>query len=96
MNVDFDLGSVIGRMVLLNLLLYFAPTPGGSGIAEGGFVLLFNEFLPSGMVGIVAVAWRFIVEYVPFFVGFYFTIKAFGEDFMNAKQKAAEAKKKSL
>jgi hypothetical protein len=47
------------------------------------------------MVGIVAVAWRFIVEYVPFFVGFYFTIKAFGEDFMNAKQKAAEAKKKS-
>ena len=46
------------------------------------------------MVGIVAVAWRFIVEYVPFFVGFYFTIKAFGEDFMLAKQKA-EAKKKS-
>lgn len=95
MHVDFDLGSVIGRMVLLNLLLYFAPTPGGSGIAEGGFVLLFNEFLPSGMVGIVAVAWRFIVEYIPFFVGFYFTIKAFGEDFMSAKQKAAEKKKSS-
>lgn len=94
MDADFDLGSVIGRMVILNLLLYFAPTPGGSGIAEGGFVLLFNEFLPSGMVGIVAVAWRFIVEYVPFFIGFYFTIKAFGEDFVSAKQKAEE--KKSL
>ena len=95
MDADFDLGSVIGRMVILNLLLYFAPTPGGSGIAEGGFVLLFNEFLPSGMVGIVAVAWRFIVEYVPFFIGFYFTIKAFGEDFVSAKQKAKEEKKLS-
>ncbi|MBQ8682216.1 MAG: flippase-like domain-containing protein [Selenomonadales bacterium] len=95
MDANFDLGSVIGRMVLLNLLLYFAPTPGGSGIAEGGFVLLFNEFLPKGMVGIVAVAWRFIVEYIPFFIGFYFTIKAFGEDFVNAKQKAQAAKKHS-
>lgn len=95
MDADFDLGSVIGRMVILNLLLYFAPTPGGSGIAEGGFVLLFNEFLPSGMVGIVAVAWRFIVEYIPFFIGFYFTIKAFGEDFVSAKQKAKEEKKLS-
>lgn len=87
MEADFDLASVMGRMMILNLILYFAPTPGGSGIAEGGFVLLFNQFLPSGMVGIVAVAWRFIVEYVPFFVGFYFTIKAFGEDFMSYKQK---------
>lgn len=87
MEADFDLVSVMGRMMILNLILYFAPTPGGSGIAEGGFVLLFNQFLPSGMVGIVAVAWRFIVEYVPFFVGFYFTIKAFGEDFMSYKQK---------
>ncbi|MBO5244958.1 MAG: flippase-like domain-containing protein [Selenomonadales bacterium] len=95
MDADFDLGSVIGRMVILNLLLYFAPTPGGSGIAEGGFVLLFNEFLPSGMVGIVAVARRFIVEYVPFFICFYFTIKAFGEDFVSAKQKAKEEKKLS-
>ncbi len=85
LGVEFDIFDVMGRMILLNLLLYFAPTPGGSGIAEGGFILLFAPFLPSGVVGIVAVAWRFIAEYLPFLVGFYFTIKAFGEDFMHRK-----------
>ena len=42
-------------MVLLNLVLYFSPTPGGSGVAEAGFVVLFSELLPGGLVCIMAV-----------------------------------------
>lgn len=82
MGVNVNLSQVIGRMILLNLLLYFAPTPGGSGIAEGGFVFLFSSFLPSGTVGIAAVAWRIIVEYIPFIIGLYFTVKVFGHKFL--------------
>lgn len=82
MGVTVNLSQVIGRMILLNILLYFAPTPGGSGIAEGGFVFLFSSFLPSGTVGIAAVAWRIIVEYLPFVIGLYFTIKVFGHNFL--------------
>ncbi len=81
MGVTIDLARVMGRMIFLNIFLYFAPTPGGSGIAEGGFVLLFNQFLPSGTVGIAAVAWRIIAEYLPFAFGLYFTVKVFGQDF---------------
>ena len=77
----------MGRMIFLNILLYFAPTPGGSGIAEGGFVLLFSEFLPSGTVGIIAVAWRIIAEYLPFSIGFYYTIKVFGREFLTKQLK---------
>jgi uncharacterized protein (TIRG00374 family) len=82
MGVAVNLSQVIGRMILLNILLYFAPTPGGSGIAEGGFIFLFSSFLPSGTVGIAAVAWRIIVEYLPFVIGLYFTIKVFGQNFL--------------
>lgn len=83
MGADANWNIIMGRMIFLNILLYFAPTPGGSGIAEGGFIFLFSDFLPSGTVGIAAVVWRMIVEYLPFTIGFYYTLKVFGRDFLN-------------
>ena len=80
---DADWYTVMGRMIFLNMLLYFTPTPGGSGIAEGGFVLLFSETVPAGTVGIVAVCWRLIAEYIPFLIGLYYTLTVFGRDFLN-------------
>ncbi|WP_462331945.1 lysylphosphatidylglycerol synthase transmembrane domain-containing protein [Schwartzia sp. (in: firmicutes)] len=82
---DADWYAVMGKMIFLNMLLYFMPTPGGSGIAEGGFVLLFTDLVPAGTVGIVAVCWRFIAEYIPFLIGFYYTLKVFGSGFLNKK-----------
>lgn len=75
---SFDYLQVMGRMILLNFLLYFAPTPGGSGVAEGGFIMLFGIFVPEGTVGIMAVSWRIIAEYVPFAIGMYYAIRVFG------------------
>lgn len=83
LNFDFDLVQVMGRMVLLNLVLYFSPTPGGSGIAEAGFVVLFSNILPEGVEGIMAVLWRFTAEYLPFLLGAFVTIRAFGSDVLN-------------
>lgn len=80
---DADWYTVMGRMIFLNMLLYFTPTPGGSGVAEGGFVLLFSDTVPAGTVGIVAVCWRLIAEYIPFLVGLYYTLTVFGRDFLN-------------
>ncbi len=81
--VDADWVMIMGRMFFLNMLLYFTPTPGGSGVAEGGFVLLFKNLVPAGTVGILAVAWRIISEYLPFLIGLFYTIKVFGKDFIN-------------
>lgn len=83
MNIEFDLVQVMGRMVLLNLILYFSPTPGGSGVAEGGFLVLFSNILPNGVEGIMAVLWRFTAEYLPFLLGAVVTIRAFGSDVLN-------------
>lgn len=80
---DVDWITVMGRMFFLNMLLYVSPTPGGSGIAEGGFVWLFADSVPAGTVGILAVSWRLIAEYIPFLIGFYYTVRVFGRDFLN-------------
>ena len=80
---DADWLTVMGRMIFLNLLLYFTPTPGGAGVAEGGFVILFGGSVPSGTVGVIAVCWRLIAEYIPFLVGFYYTVSVFGRNFIN-------------
>ena len=80
---DADWYTVMGRMIVLNMLLYFTPTPGGSGVAEGGFVFLFGELVPAGTVGIIAVCWRLIAEYIPFLIGLYYTLTVFGRDFLS-------------
>ncbi|HIU64522.1 MAG TPA: flippase-like domain-containing protein [Candidatus Avacidaminococcus intestinavium] len=83
-GLDLSYQLLMGRMVLLNLLLYFAPTPGGSGIAEAGFIVLFSPLLPAGTVGIMAVLWRFVCEYIPFILGGIVCVKAFGSNFAAA------------
>ncbi|MDY4919973.1 MAG: lysylphosphatidylglycerol synthase transmembrane domain-containing protein [Phascolarctobacterium sp.] len=92
LNIDFDLAQVMGRMVLINLVLYFSPTPGGSGIAEAGFVMLFANLLPGGLEGILAVLWRFTEEYLPFMLGAVVTIRAFGSDVINVAQVKSRTK----
>lgn len=75
LGIEVDWITILGRMILLNLVLYFAPTPGGSGVAEGGFIYLFEEFLPHGTVGVLAVMWRILAEYLPFGLGMYYSLK---------------------
>lgn len=48
---------------LLFFLLYFVPTPGGSGAAEGGAAAVLALFVPWNLAGVLAVIWRVISEY---------------------------------
>ena len=92
LQFPFDLVQVMGRMYLLNLVLYFSPTPGGSGIAEAGFVALFNHLVPNGTVGILAVLWRFTAEYLPFVLGAFITLRAFGSNVLSIAEKNTNQK----
>ena len=92
LQFPFDLVQVMGRMYLLHLVLYFSPTPGGSGIAEAGFVALFNHLVPSGTVGILAVLWRFTAEYLPFVLGAFITLRAFGSNVLSIAEKNTNQK----
>ena len=92
LQFSFDIVQVMGRMYLLNLVLYFSPTPGGSGIAEAGFVALFTRLVPSGTVGILAVLWRFTAEYLPFVLGAVITLRAFGSNVLSIAEKSTDQK----
>ena len=63
---------------LLLFLLYFVPTLGGSGAAEGGAAAVFGLFVPWNLAGVMAIAWRLISEYTGIALGTVIAIKLLG------------------
>jgi len=88
---DLPLVTLLGYMIVLNLILYFAPTPGGTGVAEGLFIVLFGAFVPTGTIGLIAVAWRLVAEYIPFLIGMYAVLTLYGTQFISKASKDTEA-----
>lgn len=54
---------------LFIFVLYFVPTPGGSGAAEGGAVLVANVFVPWNAAGMIGIGWRVMTEYTGIVLG---------------------------
>ncbi|MDR1875873.1 MAG: flippase-like domain-containing protein [Synergistaceae bacterium] len=77
-------------------VLYFIPTPGASGVAEGGGALLFSTLMPGNMAGVMAIIWRFFTEYISIFMGIIVVIKMLGwgvsEDLYHGASPEDEAK----
>jgi uncharacterized protein (TIRG00374 family) len=63
---------------LFLFLLYFIPTPGGSGAAEGGAALVFSMFVPWNVAGMLGVGWRFLTEYTGIFLGTIVAVRRIG------------------
>lgn len=63
---------------LFLFLLYFVPTPGGSGAAEGGAALIFSIFVPWSVAGMMAVVWRLLTEYTGIGLGALVAVKTLG------------------
>lgn len=79
---------------LFIFLLYFIPTPGGSGAAEGGAALIFSIFVPWSVAGMMGVAWRLLTEYTGIALGTLVALKTLGwnvaEEIMEQDKKDAE------
>lgn len=69
MGEPVHLVTVLSIQVLITFLIYFTPTPGGSGVAEGGFALIFSHFLASAYVPPLTFYWRFITSYLGMIIG---------------------------
>ena len=70
MKIDVHLLTVLSIQVLITFLIYFTPTPGGSGVAEGGFALIFSHFVSSNFVPPLTFYWRFLTMYLGMIIGF--------------------------
>ncbi|MBN2625313.1 MAG: flippase-like domain-containing protein [Spirochaetales bacterium] len=69
MGEPVHLITVLSIQVLITFLIYFTPTPGGSGVAEGGFALIFSHFLTAAYVPPLTFYWRFITSYLGMLIG---------------------------
>jgi glycosyltransferase 2 family protein len=55
--------------VVMTYAVNFLPTPGASGLAEGGAAAIFNHLMPTHILGIYVTLWRFFTSYVGVLVG---------------------------
>ncbi|WP_207062781.1 lysylphosphatidylglycerol synthase transmembrane domain-containing protein [Motiliproteus sp. SC1-56] len=64
-----DYATVLGLMTVTTFIMYFAPTPGAAGIAEGAFGLLFAKLVGQADLVLVILAWRFLTIHLGMLIG---------------------------
>jgi len=64
--------DVLLLQTLITFLLYFAPTPGASGIAELMSAAVMSVYVPKELTPLYTLIWRMILTY--FTVGFGFVV----------------------
>jgi len=61
--------DVLLLQTLITFLLYFAPTPGGSGLAEIISVAVMSIYVPRALTPSYILLWRIVVSYLTVVVG---------------------------
>ncbi|MGM0554670.1 MAG: lysylphosphatidylglycerol synthase transmembrane domain-containing protein [Pseudomonadota bacterium] len=69
LGYGIDYWLVIGRMIMTTFVMYFSPTPGASGIAEGVFGQFFRDIVDPSHLVLVTVAWRALTIYLGMLIG---------------------------
>jgi uncharacterized protein (TIRG00374 family) len=57
-------GIFIGLQIIQLLLIYYAPTPGASGVAELSSVWLMGKLMPESLLLVYTVFWRFVTTII--------------------------------
>jgi|UniRef100_A0A7V3RFH1 uncharacterized protein (TIRG00374 family) len=65
-----DILDVLAIQSLATLIIYFSPTPGSSGTAEGEFYLFFSAIIPLRYLATITLEWSILRYFIPLFVGF--------------------------
>lgn len=61
--------TVLAFQVVVTFFMYFTPTPGATGVAEGGYGLLFAQLVQRQDIALLTLAWRFLTIYVGVAIG---------------------------
>ena len=69
LGVDADFMQVISIQVLIQFIIYFAPTPGGSGVAELGISVLFQKIVPVSVLSLFTLLQRSFLLFFPAIIG---------------------------
>jgi len=69
--------TMLAFQVVITFFMYFAPTPGATGIAEGGFGLLFAQLVQKQDIAPLVLSWRFLTIYIGVVIGMIVTFVEF-------------------
>ncbi|MBU3145092.1 lysylphosphatidylglycerol synthase transmembrane domain-containing protein [Clostridium sp. CF012] len=69
LNASISTSQIMSLQVLLTFVTYFAPTPGATGVAEGGFTLMFSNFVKKSDIVSLTFSWRFFTMYLGMLIG---------------------------
>lgn len=70
LGIEVNFVDVLLLQTLITFLLYFAPTPGGAGIAELTSAGVMSVYLPRELTPIYILIWRMILSYYTIGFGF--------------------------
>lgn len=74
LGLNASLVQVISIQVLIQFMIYFAPSPGGSGFAELAVSVLFQKIVPKAMIPLFTLLQRSFLLFFPALVGAYVVI----------------------
>ncbi len=64
LGVSVDIRAAVTWQIMIMLMIPYIPVPGGSGAAEFGLATLFAAFVPSHILGVFIITWRFFTYYL--------------------------------
>ncbi len=74
------LRHVIEVQMALTFLIFFAPTPGGTGLAEGASLSIMSEIVPGALAPYYNLLWRASTLYVAAIAGLFCLLQALVQD----------------
>lgn len=74
LGIHTDLLQVISIQILIQFMIYFAPSPGGSGFAEASIAVLFAKVVPASVLSVFTLLQRSFLLFFPALVGSYVVI----------------------
>lgn len=69
LGIEADFLTVIAIQAVLMCIIYFSPSPGGSGIAELSIAALMSVVVPESRLGVFTFLQRFFLLYLPMLFG---------------------------
>lgn len=77
MGYNASVWTMLAFQVVVTFFMYFAPTPGATGIAEGGYGLLFAQLVQKQDIAPLVLSWRFMTIYIGVIIGMIVTFVEF-------------------
>lgn len=79
LSLKVSILEVMSTQAIATFIMYFGFTPGGSGIAEGSYLLLFSKFITSDVIlAALTFYWRLFTVYISTAIGgIFFMIQIF-------------------